>query len=341
MGSARLPLEPVSRGGMVGESEALLAVLAQVQRVAPLYRTALLSGETGTGKELLARLLHDSSRVSQGPFVALNCSAVVETLFESELFGHLRGAFTDACRDKAGLFEMANGGTLFLDEIGDMPLPIQAKLLRVLQNQEVLRVGALKPHKVEVHVIAASNKDLRAEVEAKRFREDLYYRISMLEFEMPPLRERQGDVPLLAQFFGRRWAEQFGKPWLGLSAGLLARLESYAWPGNVRELENVIGHASMLAAGEPLGLADLPKYLRDPGRLPAGKPKLLILPLPAIHNSDLLEEQERQLLLQALDQTGQNQARAARVLGTSRDRLRYKMKKHGLLGAPAEAAFQA
>lgn len=328
--------------GIKGNSKALRDVLSRVQRVAPYYRTALITGETGTGKELVVRALHDLSKVRDGQFVAINCSAITETLFESELFGHVRGAFTDASRDKVGLFELAHQGTLFLDEIGDMPLSTQAKLLRVLQNQEVQRVGSLTGRRVDVHVVAATNKDLRREVEAKRFREDLYYRLSMVEIEVPPLRERAGDISLLAQHFGEKWALQYGKPFGGISPAVRECLETYAWPGNVRELENVIGYASMLADDEPLGLGDLPEYLLD-GSRPTPQ-NATSWPLQVALNGgacDVLEEYERRLVLQALDQTGHNQARAARALRTTRDRLRYKMKKYGLIETHAMSALSA
>ena len=342
MKSPILPELNTLNGDMAGQSKAYREVLSRIERVAPYYRTALITGETGTGKELAARLLHGSSRVAQGPFVALNCSAVVETLFESELFGHVRGAFTDASRDKLGMFELAHRGTLFLDEIGDMPLATQAKLLRVLQNQEVMRVGSLVAHKVDVHIIAATNKNLRVEVAAKRFREDLYYRLSMLEIEMPPLRNRKGDVPILAAYFGERWSQQFGKPWRGFSTDFMSHLEGYPWPGNIRELENVVGHACMMADGGPLDPEHLPNYLNEPGQAMTDKTCQLALPAQlSAGATDVLEEYERRLVIQALDQTGQNQARAARILRTSRDRLRYKMKKYGLIPNSSESALFA
>jgi len=319
-----------SLAGMVGHSPLLRDVARQIERVAPYFRTALITGETGTGKELAAQALHAARPGNPGQLIALNCSAVVETLFESELFGHVRGAFTDACRDKAGLFEMAHQGTLFLDEIGDLPLPTQAKLLRVVQQQEVLRVGSVTPRKVDVRIIAATNRDLRQEVQAKRFREDLYYRLSMLELEMPPLRQRMDDVPELARHFAAGWAAQNGRPVSAIAGEVLGRLEGHTWPGNVRELENVMGYACMLADGGTIWLADLPKYLREPSLSPA-LPEYL--PVPQVLSggvANVLEEYERRLLLEALHRSEQNQSRAARALRTSRDRLRYKMKKYGL-----------
>lgn len=330
-------------GGMVGRSRQLRDVFGRIERVAPCYRTALITGRTGTGKELAAHALHDMSPVSHGNFVTLNCSAVVETLFESELFGHIKGSFTDARRDKTGLIEHANGGTLFLDEVGDMPLTTQAKLLRTLQNQEVLPVGAVTPRKVDVHVVAATNKDLRAAVAAHEFREDLYYRLSMIEIEMPSLSERQGDVPILAYFFGERWSKIIGKTFHGFNDEVMQTFLRYAWPGNIRELENVVGHACMMSRDGGITLQDLPGYMRE---VPAAAmahgvtaPVRLAIPDVLSPNvTDVLEEYELRLVRQALAQTGQNQARAARMLRTSRDRLRYKMKKYGLLDSPPHHA---
>jgi len=234
-----------SLAGMVGHSPLLRDVARQIERVAPYFRTALITGETGTGKELAAQALHAARPGNPGQLIALNCSAVVETLFESELFGHVRGAFTDACRDKAGLFEMAHQGTLFLDEIGDLPLPTQAKLLRVVQQQEVLRVGSVTPRKVDVRIIAATNRDLRQEVQAKRFREDLYYRLSMLELEMPPLRQRMDDVPELARHFAAGWAAQWpaGERDRRRSAGPSGRSHLARQCPRVRECDGLRVHA--------------------------------------------------------------------------------------------------
>jgi len=323
---------------MIGRSPELLAVCARIERIAPCYRTALITGKTGTGKELAARALHDHSPVSKGNFVTLNCSAVVETLFESELFGHIKGSFTDARKDKIGLFEHAHCGTLFLDEVGDMPMTTQSKLLRALQNQEVLPVGAVTPHKVDVRVIAATNKDLRAAVAAHEFREDLYYRLSMIEIEMPCLREREGDVPLLAKRFAMRWSTVFGRPFQGIANEAMKVLTRYTWPGNIRELDNVMGHACMLSLNGEVTVDELPEYLHhDPiATFSDSAPKLALPDVLSPNVADVLEEYEFRLVRQALAQTGQNQARAARVLRTSRDRLRYKMKKYGLLQGPTE-----
>jgi len=314
--------------GIVGNSPLMWEMFSRIRRVAPHYRSVLITGETGTGKELVAMALHRLSPASQGRYVVLNCSAVVETLFESELFGHVRGSFTGATHDKAGLFEHAHGGTLFLDEIGDMPLATQAKLLRVLQNQEVLRVGSLTPRKVEVRVIAATNRDLREEIAQRRFREDLYYRLSMVEIKVPRLAEHKDDLPLLERHFIARFAGQYGKNVRALTHRAQIALALYGWPGNVRELENAIGHACMMAMGETIDIQDLPPYLQDESghTQAAGEPAAET----RAAGVGTLEEQERLLIVRALDAAGGNQSQAARLLRIGRDALRYKLKKHDL-----------
>jgi DNA-binding NtrC family response regulator len=302
---------------MIGRSAQMLEVFSRIRRVAPHFRTVMLTGPTGTGKDLAAQALHRLSPSARGHFVVLNCSAVVETLFESELFGHVRGAFTGAMQDKAGLFEHASGGTLFLDEIGDMPLATQAKLLRVLQNQEILRVGSLTPRKVDVRVIAATNRDLRTEVAEKRFREDLYFRLSMVEIRMPTLAERKEDIPLLERHFLERFSQQFHKDVHTITQRAQIVLSRHDWPGNVRELENVIGHACMKTLNDTIDVPDLPEYLRTPG----GQPAL---------ETGSLDEQERRLVADALARANGNQSEAARLLRIGRDALRYKMKKFNL-----------
>ena len=315
--------------GMVGRSPVMWELFARIRRVAPHFRSALVTGATGTGKELIARALHQLSPVSGGRYVVCNCSAVVETLFESELFGYVKGAFTGATQDKMGLFEYAHNGTLFLDEIGDMPMNTQAKLLRVLQNQEVQRVGSLSPRKVDARVVAATNHDLKALIAQNRFREDLYYRLSMVEIRAPRLGERKEDLALLEHYFIRKFSEQYQKPIQGLTQRAQIVLARYSWPGNVRELENVLGNACMMVMGELIDVADLPDHLRpqSPQATAVGD---------AHHTAgesdkDLsLEEQERLLLLSALERSGGNQSQAARLLRISRDRMRYKMSKHNL-----------
>jgi len=304
--------------GIVGRSAHMCEMLSRIRRAAPYYRTVLITGETGTGKDLVARALHRLSPVASGPYVILNCSAVVETLFESELFGRVKGSFTGATQDKLGLFEHAHGGTLFLDEIGDMPLATQAKLLRVLQNQEVQRVGALHARKVNVRVVAATNHDLGTAIAEKRFREDLYYRLSMVEIRAPRLADRKNDLPLLERHLVARFAAQYGKEIRGLTEHARIRLSQHSWPGNVRELENVIGCAAMMTTSDMIDVQDLPPHLQT--RAVSVRAS----------EGDALEGQERLLIMQALETAGGNQTEAARILSISRDRLRYKLKKHNL-----------
>ncbi len=308
--------------GMIGRSPALVEMAARIRRVAPHYKTALITGGTGAGKELAASALHRLSPVSKGRFVILNCSAVVETLFESELFGHMRGAFTGAEKDKMGLFEYADKGTIFLDEIGDMPLSTQAKLLRTLQNQEVLRVGSLTPRRIDVRVIAATHRDLRQAIVDKSFREDLFYRLSMIEIRMPSLAERKDDLPLLARHFIEKFSRQFRKEIRGLTRRAEIVIARHDWPGNVRELENAIGHGCMMAVGETIDVRDLPEYLLSPTN------RVVTAPVQAATPSTL-ESHEKRLIAEALEQANGNQSKAARSLRIGRDALRYKLKKHG------------
>jgi DNA-binding NtrC family response regulator len=297
------------------------------RRVGPHFRAMLITGETGTGKDLIAQALHKMSPAAAGRYVVLNCSAVVETLFESELFGHVKGSFTGATQDKAGLFEHAHGGTLFLDEIGDMPLATQAKLLRVLQNQEVQRVGSLTAKRVDVRVIAATNRDLRVAIHEKHFREDLYYRLSMVEINVPRLADRKEDLPLLERHFIARFAAQYGKEIHSLTHRAQILLSMHTWPGNVRELENVIGHACMMTLGDTIDVQDLPAYLHSSAPAANGAPAL---PPPPEASVGTLEEQERLLIIRALEAASGNQSQAARLLRIGRDALRYKLKKHNL-----------
>jgi DNA-binding NtrC family response regulator len=320
---------------MVGRSPLMWDLYARIRRVAPHFRAALITGATGTGKELVAKALHNLSPAATGRFVVCNCSAVVETLFESELFGYVKGAFTGATQDKVGLFEFAHGGTLFLDEIGDMPMATQAKLLRVLQNQEVTRVGGLAPKKVDVRVLAATNRDLHELIEQKLFREDLYYRLAMVELKTPSLAERKEDLPLLERHFLQRFSEEFNKDIRGISHRAQILLARYSWPGNVRELENVLGNACMMAIGDAIDVEDLPEHIRNPtGRRPIAVSAGMPIPSEdaqrAVTNDMSLEEQEKQLLIDALQKSGGNQSQAARLLRISRDRMRYKMAKHNL-----------
>jgi transcriptional regulator with PAS, ATPase and Fis domain len=304
-------------------------MFSRIRRIAPHYRAALITGQTGTGKELVAQALHRLSQVN-GRFVVLNCSAVVETLFESELFGHVKGAFTGADRDKPGLFEHANGGTLFLDEIGDMPLSTQAKLLRVLQNQEVLRVGSLTPQKVDVRVVAATNKDLRQQISERQFREDLYFRLSMVEIQTPPLAQRMGDLPILARHFIKKFSQQYNKQIKGLTQRAQIVLGRHNWPGNVRELENVIGHGAMMTMTDMIDAVDLPALAAHTASAAAAISVPQAVGTAELANASL-EEHEKKLVMDALNHAAGNQSKAARQLRIGRDALRYKMKKFGLL----------
>jgi DNA-binding NtrC family response regulator len=312
--------------GMVGRGPAVAEMFSRIRRIAPHFRTVMVTGETGTGKELAARAIHNLSPVRNGRFVVINCSAVVESLFESELFGHARGAFTGATQDKMGLFEFADKGVIFLDEIGDMPLGTQAKLLRALQNQEVLRVGSLTPRKVDVRAIAATHRDLRAAVAARQFREDLFYRLSMVEIHVPSLAERKEDLPLLISHFVEKFSKQYNKQIRGLTQRSRIVLARHDWPGNIRELENVLGYACMMVFGDMIDIHDLPEYLRVPGRRAT---ITAAIPEPVAEAS--LEEHEKRLLADAMAGASGNQSEAARALRIGRDALRYKLKKHGLL----------
>ena len=311
-------LESLRFHGMVGRSPQMLETFARIKRVAPHYRIALIGGATGTGKELVAHALHELSPVAARRFAVCNCSAIVETLFESELFGHVKGAFTGATQDRTGLFEYAQGGTVFLDEIADMPLTTQSKLLRVVQNQELQRVGSPEVRKVDVRVIAATNRDMRALVAANLFREDLFYRLTMVELKLPPLAERKEDLPLLERHFVEKFAASYGKRIGGISQRAQAVLSRHRWPGNVRELENVLGHACMMADADFIDVRDLPDYLHDAMRgTAANEPDLM----PLAHL-------ERRYTQHVLERVGGNKLHAAQVLGISRATL-YRILRDG------------
>jgi len=295
--------------GMIGRSPLMLQVFARIRRVAPHYRTALVTGASGTGKELVAAALHRLSPIANNRLAVCNCSAVVETLFESELFGHVRGAFTGAAQDKVGLFEYANGGTVFLDEIGEISLEMQSKLLRVLENREIQRVGSPAVKKVDVRVIAATNRNLPELIAEKKFREDLYYRLSMVEIELPRLGERREDLPLLERFFIDQFAEQYGKPIKGISPRAQIVLARYPWPGNIRELRSMLGSACMMTEGEMVDVRDLPErvHVRAAETKNEDSNELLTL-----------AEVERRHVLRVLEHAGGNKVQAARILGINR-----------------------
>jgi DNA-binding NtrC family response regulator len=303
--------------GIFGQSPLLLDALDTACKIAPHFRTALVTGQTGTGKELMARLLHKLSPVASRSFVVANVSALAETLLESELFGHVRGAFTGATHDKVGLCECADGGTLFLDEIGELPLGAQTRLLRFLQTQEIQKVGSPHMRQLDVRVIAATNRDLRSLVAQGKFRQDLYYRLSIVEIKLPSLAERKGDLPLLEQHFLQRFSEQFGKPRLrGLSEQARQLLQRYGWAGNIRELENVMAHACMLAEGDLIDIGDLPEPVRS------AKPEDML------EGRDLvpLEVMQRRYVHHVLTEMGGKRGLAASVLGIHRMKL-YRLLK--------------
>jgi DNA-binding NtrC family response regulator len=309
--------------GMIGRGPLMQELFALIRRLAPHVRTALITGETGTGKELVARALHAIGPRRDRRFVTVNCSAVVETLFESELFGHVRGAFTGATEHKSGLFELADNGTLFLDEIGELPLSVQAKLLRVLELGEVHRVGSIDPRKVNVHVLAATNRDLRAEVAAGRFRSDLYYRLNIVEVRLPPLRDRREDVPYLTAAFVRETADRLQKGLAGLTPGAERLLGLAPWDGNVRELRNVIERACILADGEFITERELAVSLPQlSAAAAAGRAAGTSSPEDA-----LLVNVEREHIQRALIKANGNKKAAARMLGLSRRALYRRLER--------------
>jgi len=331
----RTPDPARSMGGLLGESEALRRVLHHVDLVADTDATVLVTGESGTGKELVARAIHERSHRRQHPLVKVNCASIPETLFESELFGHAKGAFTGALQDRPGRFEAAQGGTVMLDEIGEVPLAMQPKLLHVLQEKEVERVGETRARKVDVRIVAATNRDLAAEVEAGRFRRDLYFRLKVIPIEIPPLRARPEDVAPLAEAFVQRFNAEFHKSLQGLDPAALGLMRSYAWPGNVRELRNAIERAVLLSDRPWIAPADLPSELRASearAETPSGEAAFR-LPDQGLS----MDELERELLRQALERTRGNRTQAARLLGMNRDRIRYRIQKFNLEDAVREA----
>jgi two-component system response regulator AtoC len=310
---------------LIGRSPRMAEVLRMVAKIADYKTTVLISGESGTGKELVARALHDLGARRHGPFVALNCGAIPEALLESELFGHRRGAFTDAIRDKKGLFEEASGGTLFLDELGELPLGLQVKLLRVLQEEELRRLGDTQNIKVDVRVVAATVRDLAQEVEAGNFREDLFYRLNVLPLTLPPLRDRPEDIPALALHFLQRNNQRFGLRITGIATPAMRRLVSYAWPGNVRELENTVEHAMVLSESSELLLENLPEKVRS-----ARPETRSLVPPGELSIKKTTRALEEELIRRALQQTGGNRTSAARILEISHRALLYKIKEYGI-----------
>jgi DNA-binding NtrC family response regulator len=307
---------------ILGRSKALLQVLEMASRAAHTISTVLIRGETGTGKELLAKAIHFNSPRKDRAFITINCGAIPKDLIESELFGHVKGSFTGALANKRGLVEEADGGTLFLDEIGELPLELQVKLLRLLQQGEVAKVGAMSAATVDVRVIAATHRNLKAMVENGTFREDLFYRLTVIPLDLPPLRERPEDIAELVEHFFVKAKEKHGRPDLKLPPSLLPRFSSYTWPGNVRELENIVERLVVLTAGDEIVLSDLPEFLRR--ERPAIEELHLELPPQGIS----LEAVEKELILGALKMFNWNQTHAARYLDLSRKTLIYRMEKY-------------
>ncbi len=315
-----------SYGGILGRSPAMQKVYDLLERVSDSEASVLVTGESGTGKELVARALHDCGPRREGPFVAVNCSAVPENLLESELFGHARGAFTDARQDRVGLFTQANGGTLFLDEIGEIPLLVQPKLLRALEERKVRPVGSNNEIDIDVRIVAATNRDLEAAVEEQRFREDLYFRINVIHVDLPPLRSRGTDILSLAQHFLGRYALQAGKEVQGISPSAAQRLCDYEWPGNVRELRNCLERAVALTRFTDIAVEDLPervaKYRRSHVVVASDDPSELVP----------MEEVERRYILRVVETVGGNKTMASKILGLDRKTLYRKLERYKLDG---------
>ncbi len=315
---------------IIGHSKTLFYVLDMAARAAQSDVTVLIRGETGTGKELVAKGIHHCSSRKTKPFVTINCGAIPRELLESELFGHVKGAFTGAEVHKKGKIELADGGTVFLDELGDLPLELQVKLLRLLQEHEIEKIGETKKIKLDVRVIAATHRNLLSMVEHGTFREDLYYRLNVVPIELPPLREASEDIPELIQHFFARFREKHARPHLKLSISMLPYFCAYRWPGNIRELENLIERLVVLAAGDEITLEDLPETLRN--QRPAMETLQMEVPAQGIS----LESIEKQLILQSLIRFNWNQTQAARYLDLSRKALIYRMEKFGLRNEPGE-----
>lgn len=315
-------------GNMVGKGKAMLKVYDIIDKVAQSKASVMIAGPSGTGKELIAKAIHYGGLRKDRPFVSINCGALTETLLESELFGHEKGAFTGAVAMKKGRFELADKGTLFLDEVGDMPLPLQVKLLRVLQEMEIQRVGGTKTIKVDVRILSASNRNINEDIAKGTFREDLYYRLNVIRIDVPTLRERIEDIPLLVRHFIENYRDDEGKGKIELSSGVWKALYSYSWPGNIRELGNVIERAVVLRSGDTISVEDLPDHLlgKKDEEIDLDKIVPVNLTLP-----QALEQVEAKLIKRALAYSDHVQARAAEMLGISRHVMHYKMKKYGML----------
>jgi two-component system NtrC family response regulator len=316
---------------MIGSAKAIREVYEIANQVARTNSTVLIQGESGTGKELLAKAIHCNSLRSDKPFIIVNCGAIPENLLESELFGYKRGAFTDARDNKIGKFEAANKGTIFLDEISELPLQLQVKILRVLQNREVDKIGDVRPTSVDARVIAATNRDLNRLVDENLFREDLYYRLSVIPITLPPLRERKEDIPLLANHFINKFANEFGKIGIKFDRDAFKAISQYHWPGNIRELENMVHRLVVLCKGETITVQDLPEEILSKLK-PENENFTITIPEQGVD----LEKVEQELILQALVKKNWNQTQASKLLNISRNSLIYSMKKYGITKTPPE-----
>ncbi len=316
---------PYGLGDMVGHSPLMRALFESIEKVAAADVAVHISGESGTGKELVARAIHTRSRRATGPFVKVNCGALTETLLESELFGHEKGAFTGAVKRKLGRFELADAGTLFLDEVGDMTPSLQLKLLRVLQEKQFERVGGEETIQVDVRVLSATHRDLKREVEEGRFREDLYYRLHVVPCHVPPLRERREDIPFLVEHFIRKLGPRTNPAVKKMDELALARLSAHTWPGNVRELENTVEQALVFANGDSIGVAALPAFLRE-----GASESSLAVPSGNMTLPEILEDLERQIIQRTYDRAGGVKTETARLLGIKTSALYYKLEKYGI-----------
>ncbi|NVJ05627.1 sigma-54-dependent Fis family transcriptional regulator [Myxococcus sp. AM001] len=339
--SARRSVRPdvKARAAIIGDSSTIQEVYKIIDKVADTPSTVLITGESGTGKELIATALHGASSRRDKPFIKINCAAIPATLLESELFGYERGAFTGAVTSKPGRFELADEGTLFLDEIGEIPVEMQVKLLRALQEGEFERVGGIKTTRVDVRLVAATNRDLQAEIEAGRFRKDLYYRLAVVPISLPALRERRSDIPMLARHFVEKYNRRLNKKIEGIADDAMALLQGYAWPGNIRELENLIERVLLFADGPLITARDLPEPVRQGTSVQAGANLAsavasIDVPTGEVGLKDIVRmkaaELERDLIVKKLEETGGNVTRAARLLQISRKSLQTKMKEFGL-----------
>ena len=323
--------ERYSYSSIIGHSQEMMKVFDVIKRAAPTNSSVLIHGESGTGKELVAKAIHFNSSIKEGPFISVNCGAIPENLIESEFFGHKKGSFTGAVSDKKGYFEAANGGTLFLDEIGEMPLQLQASLLRAISDGTFYPVGSTEPVSSSVRIVAATNRDLEREVADKNFREDLYFRLNVINIKVPALRERKDDIPMLADFFIEKFSKQFGKDVKMVASSTLDLMRAYNWPGNVRELENVVERMIALESDEALLPEGLPEHIREPL-----KPRFenlgreLAWNAAGVNLDEILGSVEREFILKALEQSKGVKRDAARLLSVTMRSLRYRLEKFGL-----------